>query len=178
MSKKCINEYKINEKLDLERIIDDFTPYIRTIINNIVGNNLNNEDKEEIILDSFFILWKNYSENKEIYSLDSYIAGITRNLIKEKLRTVSYSYNIDDYENMIIMHEDELYEEREEAYKLEKIIKKLKDIDIKIVKMFYYSSKSIKDIASELKTSELNVKVRLYRVRKKIRKDLVKESKK
>ena len=38
--------------------------------------------------------------------------------------------------------------------------------------MFYYSNKSIKDIAKELKISEVNVKTKLHRIRKKIRQEL------
>lgn len=38
--------------------------------------------------------------------------------------------------------------------------------------MFYYSAKPIKDIANELKISEVNVKTRLHRVRKKIKQEL------
>ena len=53
-----------------------------------------------------------------------------------------------------------------------KKIKDLKEIDIKIINMFYYSSKSIKDIAKELKISEVNVKTRLHRIRKKIKQEL------
>ena len=42
--------------------------------------------------------------------------------------------------------------------------------------MFYYSSKSIKDIASELNITEFNVTTRLYRIRKRLRKELKKEN--
>jgi len=48
----------------------------------------------------------------------------------------------------------------------------LKEIDIRIINMFYYSAKSIKDIAKELDISEVNVKTRLHRTRKKIKQEL------
>lgn len=81
---KLINDYIQDNELDLDKIIEDYSNYVYTIINNMVGNNLSLEDKEEIISDTFFIIWKNKSNN--ILKLDAYIAGITRNLIKEKLR--------------------------------------------------------------------------------------------
>ena len=86
--KKELKNYIVNNCIDLDTLIDDYTPYLRTIIQNMVGNNLSEEDKEEIIIDTFFILWKRYKENYYINSLSSYIAGITRNLIKEKLKTL------------------------------------------------------------------------------------------
>ena len=109
MSEDVIEKYIINGKFDLDKIVDDYSSYVRTIINNAVGNNLNAEDKEEILLDAFFILWKNYNDNKKIYALDSYIAGITRNLIKEKFRKLHYTVDISDYENIIPMDTNELY---------------------------------------------------------------------
>ncbi len=175
MSEDVIEKYIINGKFDLDKIVDDYSSYVRTIINNAVGNNLNAEDKEEILLDAFFILWKNYNDNKKIYALDSYIAGITRNLIKEKFRKLHYTVDISDYENIIPMDTNELYEEeREEILNLEHSLKELKQIDIKIVNLYYYSFKSIKDIAEELDISESNVKTRLHRIRKKLKKQLSK----
>ena len=112
---------------------------------------------------------------RSIYVLDSYIAGITRNLVKEKLRKLHYTVDISNYENIIEMEEKELYEEeREEIAYLENSLKNLKELDIKIINLFYYSSKSIKDIAEELNISETNVKTRLHRIRKKLQKELSK----
>ena len=175
MSKEVIEKYVINEKLDLDKIVDDYSSYVRTIINNAVGNNLNAEDKEEILLDAFFILWKNYNDNKNIYALDAYIAGIARNLVKEKLRKLHYTVDISKYENIIKMEEKELYEEeREEIDYLENSFKNLKELDVKIINLYYYSSKSVKDIAEELDISESNVKTKLHRIRKKLKKQLSK----
>lgn len=169
---KQINDYYITKNdLDLHRIIEDFTPYVSTIINNMAYGNLSNEDKEEIQLDVFFVLWKNKSNI--LGSLDSYIAGITKNLVKEKLRKKRITYDISDYENKLVYSNFDLYsDEREEIIRIEKSINKLKKTDLEIVKMFYYSAESIKDIAKKLKISEFNVTSRLYRIRKKIKKEL------
>ena len=66
------------------------------------------------------------------------------------------------------------FQEREEIDEIYKRIEGLKPIDAKIINMFYYSAKSVKDIAKELKISEVNVKTRLHRVRRKIRQELKK----
>lgn len=173
--KKELGNYIINENIDLDRIVDDYTPYLRTIIQNMVGDNLTEEDKEEIILDTFFVLWKKYKEKFNIKSLDSYMAGITRNLVKEKLKTLKYNIDIEQCENLIEYSNLDVYsQEREEINELYNKINDLKEVDIKIINMFYYSAKSIKDIAKELKTSEVNVKTRLHRIRKKIKQELKK----
>lgn len=162
--------YKSDNQLNWDKIIDDYTPYINTIINNM-ANSLSYEDKEEILLDTFFILWKN--QDNIIYSLKAYIVGITKNLIKEKLRKRKNTYNIEDYEDILTACENNIdMDERPEIVMVEKLFKKLKEIDFKIINLFYYSSKSIKEIAKELNISEFNVKTRLYRIRKKIKKEL------
>ena len=59
----------------------------------------------------------------------------------------------------------------EEISKIEEKLKNMKKIDKTIFLDFYYSFKSIKDIAKEQKISEFSVKQRLYRIRNKIRKE-------
>lgn len=168
--KQIEDYYKVSNQIDWDKIIDDYTPYINTIINNM-ADSLSYEDKEEILLDTFFMLWKN--QDNILYSLKAYIIGITKNLIKEKLRKRHITYNISDYEEILTDCENNIdMEERPEIIIIEKLFKTLKEIDFKIVNMFYYSSKSIKEIAKELNMSEFNVKTRLYRVRKKIKKEL------
>lgn len=168
--KQIENYYKASNQIDWDKIIDDYTPYINTIINNMAYS-LSNEDKEEILLDTFFILWKN--QDNVLYSLNSYIVGITKNLIREKFRKRHITYDISEYEDILPSFDNEInMEERPEIIIIEKLFKQLKEIDFKIVNMFYYSSLSIKKISKELNISEFNVKTRLYRIRKKIKREI------
>ena len=171
--KKEIESYIKNNKIDLDKLVDDYTPYLRKVIQNMVNNNLSEEDKEEIILDTFFVLWKRFEENDNIKSLSSYMSGIARNLVREKLKSLKYTIDIEQCDNLIEFSKLDIYsEEREEVNEIQDKIKDLKEIDIKIVNMFYYSEKSIKDIAKELNISEVNVKTKLHRIRKKIKQEL------
>ena len=65
MNKNKIGKYKESNNIDLEKLIDDYSGYVYTIIKNMAGNTLSNEDKEEIISDTFFVLWKNKNKIKE-----------------------------------------------------------------------------------------------------------------
>ena len=171
---KEIKHYLKNNELDLEKIINEYSSYIATIINNMARDNLNNEDKEEIVSEVFFILWKNENKLDINKYLSSYIAGITRNVIKEYLRKIKVNFDISDYENSLYSY-DEIYflnNSIEEISKIEKKLENMKEIDKKVFLDFYYSSKSIKDIANEQKISEFSVKQRLYRIRNKIRKEV------
>ena len=168
---KMIEEYMIANKLDLETIVNEYTPYIKKIVDNSVRENLTYEDKEEIITDTFFIVWKN--QNKIFVSVNSYIAGVVRNLIKEKLRKKKITYEISEYENFIEVSKIELFEsERKEIEEIEKCFKNFNKRDKEILTKFYYSAKTIREIAKELNLSTINVKTRLFRIRKKIKNEL------
>ena len=170
---KQLEDYYKDNEIDIDQIIEDFAPYITTIINNgTVNNNISFEDKEEIFSDTFFILWKNRNRLNINVSLNSYLAGITRNLIKEKYRKLKVVYDISDFENDILNSVNMYESDRELIYDIEQKVKNLKSIDIEIVNLFYYSSMSVKDIAKKLNISEFNVKTRLHRIRKKIKKEL------
>ena len=171
---KEIKHYIKNNELDLEKIIKDYSNYINTIITNMAKLNLNNEDKEEIVSEVFFILWKNKDKLDYNKRLSSYIAGVTRNIVKEYLRKKQIHFDISDYENSLYSYDNlELLNNNiEEIKKIEKKLETIKEIDRKIFIDFYYSSKSIKDIAKEQKISEFSVKQRLYRIRKKIKKEV------
>lgn len=165
---KNIKDYIKDNKLNIEKILEDYSPYIKKIINNMVNGNLSSEDKEEILIDTIFVLWKN--RDFDILSLDSYIAGITKNLVKEKLRKRLITYSISDYENSIeISKIDTYYDERNE---IEDALNILTPIDQDIFRLYYYNQKSVKEISKALDISEFNVTTKLYRARKKLRKIL------
>ena len=173
-NKNEIKRYIKNEELDLEKIIDEFSGYVYKIIKNMAI--LSDEDMEEIISDTFFILWRNKEKLDKEKLLSSYIAGIARNLVKEKARVVNINVDISNYENVLQDCEkmDMICEQREKISIIENTVKSMKEDDIFIFNCYYYSSMKINEIANVLNVSEFNVKSRLYRIRKKIKKELVK----
>lgn len=171
-----IKNYKNQNQLDLEKIIDEYSGYIYKIIENMSLAALSQEDIEEIVSDTFFIVWKNTDKLDSEKLLSSYIAGIVRNLVREKIRKLQYYTDISDYENEI--SEDfpinMICEERETMYAIEKVLKQMKNDDIMVFKLYYYSARKIREIAKIMNISEFSVKSKLHRIRKKIRKDLEK----
>lgn len=172
---ELIKDYKINEKLDIEKIYDDFYGYVYTITVNIAKNYLRDEDIEEVISDTFLVLWKNKGKLENSKKIKPYIAGITKNLIKEKARKNKIHLDISDYENKLESTIDLIEEEREEISELKTMINKLKKQDRNILELYYYQSMKIKEIANYLKVSEFTVKQRLYRIRKQIKKEMEKK---
>ena len=177
MKNKTIKEYEsIDEKnLDLEKIVDEYSGYIYTIIQNMSANIFNQEDIEEIISDTFFILWKNQNKIDKEKSLSSYIAGIARNLVKERLRKTNKNI-INDLECDFfdIQMIDLEYENREKIEIIKNTMGKMKEQDKDIFNLYYYGNRKINEISKILKITELNVKSRLHRIRKKLKNELLK----
>lgn len=176
MKNKTIKEYEnIEKNLDLEKLIDEYSGYIYTIIKNMSSNIFNQEDIEEIISDTFFILWKNQNKINKEKSLSSYIAGIARNLVKEKLRKTNNNI-INDLECDFfdIQMIDLEYENREKIEIIKNTMEKMKEQDKDIFKLYYYGNRKINEISKILKITEFNVKSRLHRIRKKLKNELLK----
>ena len=176
MSNKKIREYIFEEKLDIANIIKDFAGYVFVIIKNSKYN-FNDEDIEEIASDIFLVIWQNRNKldiNKEI---KPYIAGITKNLILKRQRSITnQNINIEILERTIHDNIDVHYtaEEKEKTAIIMEELETMKDEDKKIFMSYYYLSKKIKDISKELNISEIKVKSRLSRIRKKLKKELEK----
>ena len=84
--------------------------------------------------------------------------------------------NIVDYENTLAYKNViyETYENRNKIKLIEKSLENMKEEEKQIFKLYYYYGKKIKQIAKKLNITEFNVKTKLFRIRKKIKKDLMK----
>jgi len=172
-----IKDYKREETLDIEKIYSNFYNYVYTIIINLAKGKLKEEDIEEVISDTFLVLWKNRNKLENHKEIKPYIAGITKNLGKEKIRKNKSYLKVIDYESEIdnLGGIDYIKEEREEIHKLKEIVEQLKKQDREIFEQYYYQAKKIKEIAKSFKLSEFTVKQKLYRIRKRIRKEMEKK---
>ena len=170
-----IKNYMQDNKLNIEEVMINYTPYIYTIIKN-KNSSLTNEDIEEIISDVFLATWKNQSKLDRDKELSAYLVGITKNLYNKKMRSKKNSVNIESLN-------DNLFEIESVEYKIENtekqnliimLIDNMKQEDKDIFMLYYYNSKTIKEIANMLNITENKVKSRLFRIRKKIKKGLEK----
>lgn len=175
--KERIKDYQINETLDIEKIYNDFYHYVYTIVTNLAKGFLKEEDIEEVISDTFFVLWKNREQLENDKNIKPYIAGITKNLGRERIRKNRKYLALEDYEKDMDYIEsiDDRKEEREEIGELRNIVEQLKKQDKEIFEQYYYQNKKIKEIASYFKASEFMVKQKLYRIRKRIKEEMEKK---
>lgn len=174
LEKEILNEYLINEQIDIDKIIDDFYGYVYIIVKNGISISITDEDVEEIISDVFVAIWKNSTNLLKTTKIKPYLTGIAKNVIRNKYRNAELNFSISDYEENIIdtCNIEEIAEEKEQDRIIQNTLQQLKDKEYKIFIMFYYESKTIKEIAKVLNLSNSNVKIILHRVRKMIKRNL------
>ena len=169
-------------ELNIEKIINDFSSSLYRFVknNNYYGNNsyyLNKEDIEEIVSESFFVLWKNYKKMNLSDNIGNYLCGVSRNILLKKLRNnkvFNKNVNIEDYQNVLDCKKDveDMFYEQERISFIENIVLNLDEESKEIFILFYYEQRKVKEISKILNISESKVKTRLHRIRKKLKKEL------
>ena len=170
-----ISQYIENDKLNIEKVMEDYTNYLYVIVNN-KNFKLTEEDVEEIISDVFLAVWKNQKQLNMEKEMSSYLAGIANHIYSKRLRNFKNLIDIEDYENQLQDSQDieQKIEERQKQDMILEEIYMMKQEDQDIFLYYYYYAKSIKEIAKELNLTEVKVKSRLFRIRKKLKKKLEK----
>lgn len=178
MSKESyITDYILNYDLDIERMIIDYKNYVIHIIENNSKGSFSYEDKEEIISDVFLSVWHNKKKIDATKPLKNYIAGITKNLIRVKFKNINKlttEISLEKEDAIDLKDINMVYEQDEINQVIAEELNNMKKDEYQIFCKYYYFSKSIKEIARDMKLSENNVKVKLHRVRKKLKTRLIK----
>ncbi len=143
---KTIEDYKEKQELKIEKIVKEYSGYVYTVIKNFSTQNLSQEDIEEIIADTFFIVWKNQTKLEDELKISSYLVGIVKNLLREKTRKIRKTQidkNLEDFESVLTNAKDlyEIYEEQEKIRVIQNTLQIMSDEENKIFKLFYYCRK-------------------------------------
>lgn len=166
-----LKEYIKGNRLDIDKVVEDYYGYIYMIVKNIKSIGILEEDMEEIISDVFLALWKNHTNLTEETKIKPYLAGIAKNILKNKYRKTKIDYPISDYEEQLVSPYtlEIISEEREQNEMIRKSLRNMKPEEYQIFMAFYYQNKKIKEIAKKLDISESKVKVILHRLRKELK---------
>ncbi|MFR8233946.1 MAG: RNA polymerase sigma factor [Clostridia bacterium] len=165
-----------------EKIYND--TYNRTLKYIVVKCN-NIEDVNDIMQDTYLELLNKIKRNKleKVENIENYILGIASNIIKrhytkkKKENIISY----DDEENsveLLISDDFDLEENiitKENVDKIWSYIKGKELIIIKIFYLYYGLGLKISEIAQELEIGESNIKNKIYRTLKELKKYLGEE---
>ena len=153
-----------NLKFDIDIIIDKYSNYVFKIVNNMVNTSLSYQDKEEIVSDSFYLLWKNQDKIKD--DIKSYLAAITKNCIYKKFKNNKIDYELKDLNDFVDFNNDD-------SIIINEAIENLKIEEKELFELYYVKGFKIKEIAQIKHISSSSIKMRLLRLRKKIKEVLL-----
>lgn len=154
----------------LEKVIDLYTPYVGTVIYNVIGSAMTKEDIEEVISDTFVTLWRNADKfDAHKGCLRTYLGTMARNLAKNKFAALTVNAELD--ENITAFHADPgiKVEQDEERANMINAINELGEPDSEIFMRYYYYDEKISYISKAMSLPVNTVKTKLARGRRKLK---------
>lgn len=161
-----LRQLKQGQQSALERLIDIYAAYVSTIVRNVIGKHMKNEDVEEVVADVFVLLWTRAAQIRDdCTTIKSYLAAIARNQSLKKLRDHSpRTYPLDD-DVLIADDSMDVFAESEQKHFLEWALSLMSELDREIFIRYYYFMEKTADIAEQLHMNESTVRSRLSRGR-------------
>lgn len=161
---------KNNINFKIETIIDEYSNYAFKIVDNIVGTSLPYQDKEEIVSDVFYLLWKN--QNNINVNLKSYIASITRNCTYTKLKNNKTTFELKEeiIDKDLNLCNDEVIDK---MFIVRQKLQELNELERNIFTLYYVDGYKIKEISKNLRLTSSLIKIKLYRIRKKLKEEIL-----
>lgn len=149
--------------------IDQYTPYVCTVIRYIIGGSMTEEDVEETASDVFLVLWEQ-TERLSLRTVRPWLGGVARNKARQKLRERGLTISLD--EDLLLTDSSDLEQSLVQADR-DRIVREAVDAmeppDREIFLRYYYHCQPVAEIARELQMPASTVKSRLRRGREKLR---------
>lgn len=165
---KLLRQLQKRHKNSINQAIEAYTPYLSTVLYNMIGNGLPKEDIEEIVSDVFVMLWKNadYIDLSK-GTLRSYIAATARNFALKRLNKRKDYTNLDDVE--IPVEDDFIVDNNKSVWDA---VMRLGEPDNEIFVRFYRYDEKLKDISKATGLNISTIKTKLSRGKRKLKKIL------
>ena len=153
----------------LETLIERYTPYVSTIVYNIIGQKMSATDVEEVTADVFIALWRAAASIRP-GSLKAYLAALARNMAVKRLRSARIELELE--EDLLAADEEgpeRILESREAVRTVRTAVEELGEPDREIFLRHYYYGQQLVRIAEEMSMNLSTVKTRLRRGRGKLK---------
>lgn len=169
---KALRQLQQGSAEALKWFINKYTPYVSTVIYNIIGSAMSSADVEEVTSDVFFALWENAGKVNS-GSVRGYLGSIARNKAKNKFREAGFDLPLDEelYISEDLPLEDQHIEKELQAA-VRREVMAMTEPDREILLRYYYYYQPIPRIAGEMGMTAANIKVRLHRARNALRSTL------
>lgn len=153
----------------LQQAIDAYSGYVYAIVKNIIQPPLQPEDIEEVVSDVFLRLWDRAGD-VEAGHLRAWLAAVTRNRAKDKLRNLHLSLPLEeDTVECVTEGPEEAALRREARRTAREAVETLPEPDRSIFLRYYYFYQKTDEIAAALALKPATVRARLSRGRERLK---------
>lgn len=166
---KAMKELRSGSEDGLNYFIQKYTPYVTTVIFNIIGTAMDMADIEEVAADVFFALWQNA---EHVHSVKGFLGTVARNKAKNKLREIGQELPLDERIAVDTLTLEKHAEKKELAAAVKKAVLHLPQPDREIFLRFYYYYQTQEEIAAEMGMNISTVKTKLRRGRERLKRSL------
>ena len=166
---RVLRELQKGSEDALAWIIERYTPYVSTVVGNIIGGSMSPADIEEVSADVFVALW-NHAAKLKAGSLKSWLGSVARNSAKNKLRQLGKELPLE--EDLVLVSDDspeDAVERRERQRLVSKALNAMEPRERELFLRHYYYGQTLSAIASEMELNLSTVKTQLRRGREKLR---------
>lgn len=153
------------------QLVQKYQAFVYTIVLRIVKVK---EEAEEVAQDTFIKAYESLSSYRGDSKFSSWLYSIAYRKALDAIRKSKKNRNLElieeitENETSTIENALSYIEEKERKEVIQKCIMELSEIESAIITFFYFEELSIKEIAKITNLSEDNVKVKLFRSRKKL----------
>lgn len=171
--RNLIHRLRQHQPEALEELIQAYSPYVGTIVRNIIGQYLPESDVEELTADVFVAVWE-HTDQLKVGKLSGYLAAIARNRAKNRIRSHHETIDLEELAEICAPENvEEAIDKKLLAEILQDVLDTLSAKDREILVRYYYCYESVKQVADALNMTESAVKMRMSRARKKLQQELV-----
>ena len=164
-----VRQLKAGNQSALETVLDRYGSYVKAIASNIIKPPMQEADVEEIVSDVFLALWR-HPGDPEKGSLKGYLAAITRNKAKDRLRSFHLEVPLED--DVLEIPVQDPFQQTELMHIKEEVrhaVDRLEEPDRSILLRYYFFYQKTEAIARDMGLNPATVRTRLSRGRKKLK---------
>ncbi len=166
-----IQRIRLGDKQAFSCLVEKHKAMVFTMVFGILKSR---EDAEEVAQDAFIKAYKSLAGFKGTAKFSTWLYRIAYTTAISRTRRKVHEYTAISNDMVERYSTDDIHEnmhnlDDEERYKIvEMVLSQLTDGDQLLIQLFYHKSQSIEEIASITGLSSSNVKVKLFRIRRKM----------
>lgn len=152
-------------------LVDRYKDFVFTLALKMLKNN---EEAEEIAQDTFIKVFNSLHKYKGESKFSTWIYKITYNTCldvlkkKKKQKEVTYIEDFSEHQTKVLEEILDTIDEKEKHQAIQNCLEQLPADEAFLLTLYYFDDQSIEEIAKIMNSSTSNIKVKLFRTRKKL----------